>query len=57
MSDRDQPLANLPGFEEDAGIPEDEVKSAARSCSAIIVIVIIVVLITCVMASIALIYD
>jgi hypothetical protein len=38
-------------------LPAAILKSAARSCSAIIVIVIIVVLITCVMASIALIYD
>ena len=51
-----QPNEMEPDFAEpgeDVQVPEDEVKSAARSCSAIIIIVVIVALITCVMAGIA----
>jgi type IV secretory pathway component VirB8 len=44
-------------FDEAAPIAEDEVISAARSCSAILVIILIVAIVTCVMVSIAVVYD
>jgi hypothetical protein len=57
MADADDTRPDFAEYGEDAVVAEDEVKSAARSCSAIIVIVMIVALVTCVMAGIAYLYD
>jgi hypothetical protein len=56
MSNFGDPIdEELEDFDE-APIAEDEVISAARSCSAIIVIVVIVGAILCIMLGIALVY-
>jgi hypothetical protein len=54
MIDRDDPIA--PNEYEEMPISEDDVRSAARSCSAILVIIAIVGAIACVMLGIALVY-
>jgi hypothetical protein len=54
ISERDDGSPAIDEFDGATPIAEDEVISAARSCSAIIVIVIIVGIVTCVMFGIAL---
>ena len=57
MSEPDNGLPPIDELEETTPIAEDEVISAARSCSAILVIAAIVGFITCVMLGIAFVYD
>jgi len=54
MIDRDDLIP--PDEYEDAPVAEDEVRSAARSCSAILIIIAIVGVIACIMLGIALVY-
>ena len=54
MIDREEPIA--PEDYEEIPVAEDEVRSAARSCSAILVIIVIVGAIACIMLGIALVY-
>ena len=54
MFDREDLVA--PDEFEDVPVAEDEVRSAARSCSAILVIIAIVGAIACIMLGIALVY-
>jgi hypothetical protein len=56
MPDIESPTEDEIAAFDDASIAEDEVISAARSCSAIIVIVVIVGTILCIMLGIALVY-
>lgn len=57
MTPPDDTQPDFAEFGEDVAVGEDEVKSAARSCSAMIVIILVVALITCVMVGIAYVYD
>jgi hypothetical protein len=56
MPSFDDPIEEEVENFDEAPIAEDEVVSAARSCSAIIVIVVIVGTILCIMLAIALVY-
>jgi hypothetical protein len=54
MIEPEDPIA--PDEFDDVPVAEDEVRSAARSCSAILVIIAIVGAIACIMLGIALVY-
>ncbi|HEX3303377.1 MAG TPA: hypothetical protein VHR64_10890 [Thermomicrobiales bacterium] len=54
MIDREDSIS--PDEFEDVPVAEDDVRSAARSCSAILVIIAIVGAIACIMLGIALVY-